>query len=116
MDLVCLGTGKASLETSAASKFFGLLEYFVPGWLVKQVVVVEPFKQISGNRISKIYTAFLFQGTNLPVTHIISSPCPANLDPKGSLQLKWARNIGHGEGPGIIKLSYDSFYFFFGFS
>ena len=24
-------------------------------------------------------------------------------------------NIGHGEGPGIIKLSYDSFNFFFGF-
>ena len=58
MGLICLGTGKAALETSAASKFLGLLEYFVPGSLVKQVVVVEPFKQISGNRISKIYTAF----------------------------------------------------------
>lgn len=91
MGLICLGTGKAALETSAASKFFGLLEYFVPGLLVKQVVVVEPFKQISGNRISKIYTAFLFQGTNPSVTHILSSPCPANLDPKDSFQLKWAR-------------------------
>lgn len=53
--------------------------------------MVEPFKQISSNRISKIYPAFLFQGTNLPVTHIISSPCPENLDPKGSFLLKWGR-------------------------
>lgn len=48
---------------------------------------MEPFKQISSNRINKIDVAFLFQGTNPPFRPIISLLCCVDTDAKGYLQL-----------------------------
>ena len=79
--LIYSGTGEATLENFTASELSGLLKNFVHGWLVKQVVVVEPCNWISNNRINAIYMASLFQGTNPPIVHIISLSASANLDP-----------------------------------
>lgn len=84
MGWICLGPGTATLDTFAGSELFGLLQDLVCGWLVKQVTVVKPCKQIGGNRINDINMAFLFQGTYPPVMHISPSPRSANLDPKGN--------------------------------
>lgn len=91
MGLICSGTGEATLETFTASELFGLLENFVHGWLVKEVVVVEPCERISSDRTSGISMAFLFQGASPPVLPITSFSHSANLDPKGNFQLSWAR-------------------------
>lgn len=88
---ICLGPGTAMLDTFAGSELFGLLQDLVCGWLVKQVAVVTPRKQIGGNRINDIYRAFLFQGTYPPVMRMIPSPRSAKLDPEGSFQLNWTR-------------------------
>lgn len=41
----------------------------------------------------KLTWHILFQRTSFPIMHIISSPCSANLDPKGYFQTNWARII-----------------------
>lgn len=81
---------KSLIGDLCSLEVLGLCTYFACGWLVKQVVVVEPFKRISGNRIHKIYMAFLFQGTKALVMHIICSPRSAHLGPRGTFQLKWS--------------------------
>lgn len=93
MGLLCLRTGRATIETFAGPELFRLLQNLVHGWLVKPVAVVKPWKRISSNRINDIYMAFLFQRTDPSVMHISCSPHSANLDPKGNFQLNLTRII-----------------------